>query len=98
MPRRFTLDDFDYPLAPDLIAQAPSAERAGSRLLHVAGRRLEDLGFRDLPGLLRAGDLVVFNDTRVIKARLRGLKATGGEVEMLVERVLGAQEALVFLL
>jgi S-adenosylmethionine:tRNA ribosyltransferase-isomerase len=95
MPHRFTLDDFDYPLPPDLIAQAPSAERAGSRLLEVDGTALRDRRFTELPQLLREGDLVVFNDTRVIKARLRGRKPTGGEVEMLVERVLGAQEALV---
>ncbi|HEY3459323.1 MAG TPA: tRNA preQ1(34) S-adenosylmethionine ribosyltransferase-isomerase QueA [Casimicrobiaceae bacterium] len=95
MPQRFTLDDFDYPLPPDLIAQAPSTERAGSRLLEVDGTTLRDRRFTELPQLLREGDLVVFNDTRVIKARLRGRKTSGGEVEMLVERILGTQEALV---
>jgi S-adenosylmethionine:tRNA ribosyltransferase-isomerase len=92
---RFTLDDFDYPLPPELIAQLPSPERAGSRLLHVDGMKLFDLRFTDLPDLLREGDLLVFNDTRVIKARVRGRKATGGEVEMLVERVTGAADAVV---
>jgi S-adenosylmethionine:tRNA ribosyltransferase-isomerase len=90
-----SLDDFDYPLPAELIAQSPAPERGASRLLHVAGPRLADLRFADLPSLLRAGDLLVFNDTRVIKARVRGRKATGGEVEMLVERVLDARDALV---
>ena len=94
MPRRFTLDDFDYALPPDLIAQAPSRVRTGSRLLHVTGAALEDRAFHELPGLLQEGDLVVFNDTRVIKARLRGRKPSGGAVEMLIERVLGTHEAL----
>ena len=90
-----TLDDFDYGLPPDLIAQAPAPRRSGSRLLHVDGERLGDLRFVDFPALLDAGDLVVFNDTRVIHARLRGRKPTGGDVELLVERVLGVNEALV---
>jgi len=90
-----TLDDFDYDLPPDLIAQAPAPRRSGSRLLHVDGERLGDLRFVDFPALLDAGDLVVFNDTRVIHARLRGRKPTGGDVELLVERVLGVNEALV---
>ena len=83
--RAWTLDDFDYPLPVELIAQAPSAQRTGSRLLHVDGARLEDLRFADFPALLAPGDLVVFNDTRVINARLRGRKPTGGDVELLVE-------------
>lgn len=91
----YTLDDFDYDLPPELIAQRPSPQRSGSRLLHVDGSRLEDLRFTDLPSLVGADDLVVFNDTRVIHARIRGRKATGGEVEMLVERVNGADTALV---
>ena len=91
----YTLDDFDYDLPADLIAQVPAPTRTGSRLLHVEGRCLEDRRFADLPDLLRAGDLLVFNDTRVINARIRGRKATGGEVEMLVERVLGPDAALV---
>jgi S-adenosylmethionine:tRNA ribosyltransferase-isomerase len=95
MHRSSTLDDFDYDLPPELIAQVPAPQRAGSRLLHVDGARLDDLRFADLPSLVDANDLLVFNDTRVINARVRGRKATGGEVEMLVERVLGADSALV---
>jgi len=91
----FTLDDFDYALPPELIAQAPAAHRSGSRLLHVAGMGLADLRFTDLPDLLDTNDLVVFNDTRVINARVRGRKRTGGDVEMLVERMSGTDSALV---
>jgi S-adenosylmethionine:tRNA ribosyltransferase-isomerase len=94
-PRAYTLDDFDYPLPAELIAQAPSIERTGSRLLRVDGMELVDLDFADLPGTLRGGDLLVFNDTRVIKARVRGRKASGGAVEMLIERVTGRAEAIV---
>jgi S-adenosylmethionine:tRNA ribosyltransferase-isomerase len=89
------LSDFDYALPAELIAQHPAPERAASRLLRVEpGGALRDLAFRDLPALLEPGDLLVFNDTRVIKARLRGRKDSGGEVEVLVERVLGAEGAL----
>jgi S-adenosylmethionine:tRNA ribosyltransferase-isomerase len=90
------LSDFDYELPAELIAQHPAAERAASRLLHVDGRTgaLEDLAFRDLPGLIGKDDLVVFNDTKVIKARLRGRKDSGGEVEALVERILDAHRVL----
>lgn len=95
MNRPFTLSDFDFDLPPDLIAQTPAAERTASRLLHVQGHHLDDLHFSDLPRLLLPGDLLVFNDTRVIKARLRGHKATGGKVEMLIERFLGPHDALV---
>ena len=80
--------DFDYPLPPELIAQRPLPERSASRLLVVdaaAGQR-RDARFTDLPGLLAPGDLLVFNDTRVVPARLEGLKPTGGVVEMLLER------------
>jgi S-adenosylmethionine:tRNA ribosyltransferase-isomerase len=91
----YILDDFDYDLPPELIAQVPALQRADSRLLHVEGARLEDLRFADLPSLVDTNDLLVFNDTRVINARLRGRKATGGEVEMLIERVLGDDSALV---
>jgi S-adenosylmethionine:tRNA ribosyltransferase-isomerase len=94
-PRTFTLDDFDYRLPTELIAQAPAARRTESRLLDVDGMTRHDRRFSDLPDLLSAGDLVVFNDTRVIKARLRGRRMSGGEVEMLIERVLGMREALV---
>lgn len=91
----WTLDDFDYALPVDLIAQMPAPQRTGSRLLHVDGPRLDDLRFADFPDLVDARDVVVFNDTRVINARLRGRKPTGGEVELLVERVLGPDTALV---
>ena len=84
---RFTLDDFDFVLPPELIAQHPAAERSGSRLLDDTGAAARDLRFRDLPELLRAGDLLVVNDTRVVKARLLGAKASGGAVEALVERI-----------
>ncbi len=89
-----TLDDFDYDLPARLIAQAPLAQRSASRLLVLDQGRLEDRMMTDLPALLRQGDLLVFNDTRVIHARLRGVKATGGQVEVLVERPIGAHEAL----
>jgi S-adenosylmethionine:tRNA ribosyltransferase-isomerase len=95
MSKAHTLADFDYDLPPELIAQAPAAERTGSRLLHVDGLHLGDLRFTDLPHLLQPGDLLVFNDTRVINARIRGRKPTGGEVEMLVERVTGPSTAIV---
>jgi S-adenosylmethionine:tRNA ribosyltransferase-isomerase len=91
---QLTLDDFDFPLPDELIAQHPLDDRAASRLLHVAGDRLEDLAFRDVERLLRPGDLLVFNDTRVIKARLLGARPTGGRVEALVERVLEPTLAL----
>ena len=90
-----TLEDFDYSLPADLIAQFPAPERAASRLLRLAGDGLSDQRFADLPQFLRAGDVLVFNDTRVIKARLYGVKASGGKIEALVERVTGAHEALV---
>lgn len=89
--RAFTLSDFDFSLPPELIAQHPAAERSASRLLD--GRAIEpvDRIFRDLPGLLREGDLLVFNDTRVVKARIFGEKASGGKLELLIERVLPAE-------
>ena len=87
-PRAFTLSDFDFSLPPELIAQHPAAERSASHLLDGTGPAPQDRIFRELPGLLRAGDLLVFNDTQVIKARLYGEKASGGKVELLVERVL----------
>lgn len=89
-----SLADFDYTLPPGLIAQAPLPERTASRLLVVDGGRLEDRRFADLPGLLRAGDLLVFNDTRVLHARLHGIKDSGGRVEVLIERPVGRHEAL----
>ena len=79
--------DFDFHLPPELIAQHPAAERTASRLLDARQHALSDRVFRDLPQLLEAGDLLVFNDTKVIKARLFGSKASGGRLELLVERV-----------
>ena len=90
------LAEFDYDLPQELIAQQPPAERGASRLLHLDGNSgaLVDRQFRDLPGLIGDADIVVVNDTRVIKARLRGRKKTGGWVEVMVERVLGRDEVL----
>ena len=86
-PSSFTLGDFDFALPPELIAQHPAAERSGSRLLDGTSELAQDRRFRELPGLLREGDLLVVNDTKVVKARLLGAKASGGAVEALVERV-----------
>jgi S-adenosylmethionine:tRNA ribosyltransferase-isomerase len=91
-PRELTLADFDFELPPALVAQHPAAERSASRLLDGTGTLPADRVFRDLPALLLPGDLLVFNDTRVIKARLLGEKPTGGAVEALVERVLPGHE------
>jgi len=88
VPREFTLADFDFELPPELIAQHPANERSASRLLDGRTRPWVDRVFRDLPDLLQPGDLLVFNDTEVMKARLFGEKATGGKVELLIERVL----------
>jgi S-adenosylmethionine:tRNA ribosyltransferase-isomerase len=90
------LDDFDFELPKQLIAQRPAKERASSRLLCLDGNSgmLADRRFRDLPHLLGTGDVVVLNDTRVIKARLYGAKSTGGQVEILIERLLDARTAL----
>ena len=83
--------DFHFDLPPELIAQQPLAERSASRLLvlDVGRKSLLDRQFVELPDLLRAGDLLVFNDTRVLPARLYGRKATGGAVEILIERLTG---------
>jgi S-adenosylmethionine:tRNA ribosyltransferase-isomerase len=88
--------DFFYALPEELIAQYPLKERTGSRLLYLDGAsgRLEDRQFTELPQLLKAGDLLVFNDARVLQARLFGHKATGGKVEVLLERVLDENRAL----
>ena len=86
--RTFTTSDFDFALPPDLIAQHPAPERSGSRLLDGSGAAPVDRTFRDLPTLLREGDLLVFNDTQVVKARLFGEKPSGGKLELLIERVL----------
>ncbi len=87
------ISDFDYALPQELIARYPAAERRGSRLLAVDDG-LRDLGFAELPSLLRAGDLLVFNDTRVIRARLAAQKDTGGKAEILVERIENERVAL----
>lgn len=84
----YSLSDFDFDLPPELIAQTPLPQRSASRLLHVDGTALIDRQFTDIVDLLTPGDLLVFNDTRVLKARFHGVKATGGKVEMLIERVL----------
>src|SRR3989442_2797488 len=88
-----SIGDVDYELPSELNAQNPDAERSGSRLLCV-GASLADRRFFELPQLLAPGDLLVFNDTKVIKARLFGKKETGGHIEVLIERVLSAHEAL----
>ena len=97
MNPRMRLDDFDYDLPQELIAQFPPAERGAGRLLHLDGKAgtLADRQFRAFAEFVAPGDLVVMNDTRVIKARLAGRKKTGGRVEVMVERVLGGEEALV---
>jgi S-adenosylmethionine:tRNA ribosyltransferase-isomerase len=80
------ITDFDYELPDELIARYPTAERRASRLLELS-EPIRDRQFSELPGLLRAGDLLVFNDTRVIPARLHAQKETGGKAEVLIERV-----------
>ncbi len=87
-----TLSDFDFVLPEALIAQHPAPERSSSRLLDGTGTPPMDRIFRELPSLLRAGDLLVLNDTKVVNARLFGEKATGGKVELLIERVLGGNQ------
>ncbi|MBK8162617.1 MAG: tRNA preQ1(34) S-adenosylmethionine ribosyltransferase-isomerase QueA [Gammaproteobacteria bacterium] len=91
------LSDFFYELPAELIAQAPLPVRSHSRLLCLdrCGGEVRDSMIADLPALLRAGDLLVFNDTRVMPARLSGIKDTGGRIEVLVERVLAPDSALV---
>ena len=95
MKDALTLADFDYHLPTELIAQVPAAKRTDSRLLQVdASGLLHDRAFSDIASLLREGDLLVFNNTKVIKARLLGQKDTGGKVEVLIERITGLQTAL----
>jgi S-adenosylmethionine:tRNA ribosyltransferase-isomerase len=84
----YSLSDFDFNLPQELIAQLPLPERSASRLLHVDGGRLADRAFTDIVELLTPGDLLVFNDTRVLKARFFGIKETGGKVEVLIERII----------
>jgi S-adenosylmethionine:tRNA ribosyltransferase-isomerase len=92
--RVHTLSDFDFDLPPALIAQHPAAERSASRLLDGRAQPPVDRIFRELPSLLQAGDLLVFNDTQVVKARLFGEKSSGGKLELLVERVLPGFEVV----
>ena len=89
------INDFDFDLPAELIAQTPLPERSASRLLVVdpATASLRDRNFADLGDYLQADDLLVFNDTRVIPARLFGRKSTGGKVEVMVERVLDGETA-----
>ena len=87
-PIAYALSDFDFALPPALIAQHPTPQRSASRLLDGRSTQPVDRIFKDLPSLLRAGDLLVFNDTRVVKARVFGEKASGGKLELLIERVL----------
>ncbi|RQT19877.1 tRNA preQ1(34) S-adenosylmethionine ribosyltransferase-isomerase QueA [Burkholderia contaminans] len=94
----FTLSDFDFNLPPELIAQTALPDRTASRLLEVDGTvapaRLVDRHFTALPSCIAAGDLLVFNDTKVLKARFFGQKASGGKIEVLIERVTGTHTAL----
>jgi S-adenosylmethionine:tRNA ribosyltransferase-isomerase len=89
--------DFHYELPDELIARHPAPRRSDSRLLHLRGAdgQLTDRHFADLPALLSPGDLLVFNDTRVIAARLHGRKETGGRIEILLERLIAGERALV---
>ena len=88
--------DFHYNLPTELIAQAPLAERSASRLLCFDRQTgsLDDRNFNELPDLLKQGDLLVFNNTKVIPARLFGRKASGGQVEILLERLLNTHDCL----
>ncbi len=90
----YSLSDFDFVLPPELIAQMPLPERSASRLLQVQKEALVDRSFADVVDLLQAGDVLVFNDTRVLNARFYGVKETGGKVEVLVERVSDATTVL----
>jgi S-adenosylmethionine:tRNA ribosyltransferase-isomerase len=89
----YRLSDFDYDLPPELIAQVPAPVRTASRLMRVAGSVIEDRMFSDLQDLIAPGDLLVFNDTKVVRSRLRGRKQTGGRVELLLERIVAPDEA-----
>src|ERR1035437_3085897 len=87
-------DEFDFPLPEQLIAQHPPTRRGASRLLYAHDGILEDNQFSDLLQMVKPGDVLVLNDTRVIKARLFGIKRSGGKIEVLVERVLNEHEVL----
>jgi S-adenosylmethionine:tRNA ribosyltransferase-isomerase len=92
--RQFCTQDFDFELPAELIAQHPAAQRSASRLLDARATTSVHRIFRELPDLLKAGDLLVFNDTQVVKARLFGEKATGGKLELLIERVVQGFEVV----
>ncbi|WP_299510510.1 tRNA preQ1(34) S-adenosylmethionine ribosyltransferase-isomerase QueA, partial [uncultured Limnohabitans sp.] len=92
--RNFTLSDFDFELPLELIAQHPATKRSGSRLLDGSSPAVVDRIFHELPSLLQAGDLLVFNDTKVVKARIFGEKASGGKLELLIERVLPGHQVV----
>jgi S-adenosylmethionine:tRNA ribosyltransferase-isomerase len=94
VPPNHSLSDFDYVLPQELIAQAPAVLRGGSRLLDVQQHALHDRAFAEFPHLIGRRDLVVLNDTRVIKARLYARRPTGGKVELLLERAIAADEAV----
>lgn len=89
-----TLDDFDFPLPPELIAQHPAGERTASRLLQLDRETPRDRRFTDLPQLIAPGDLLIFNNTKVIKARLLGQKESGGQIEVMIERIVDRQHAI----
>ncbi|NHZ90656.1 tRNA preQ1(34) S-adenosylmethionine ribosyltransferase-isomerase QueA [Massilia sp. CCM 8733] len=90
----YSLSDFDFDLPAERIAQTPLPNRSASRLLHLDGAAIVDRQFADIVGLLAPGDLLVMNDTRVLKARFFGVKETGGNVEVLVERILDSRTVL----
>ncbi len=92
--RRFCTQDFDFELPQELIAQHPAAQRTASRLLDARAAQPIHRVFSELPSLLQAGDLLVFNDTKVVKARLFGEKASGGKLELLIERVVQGKEVV----
>ncbi|MFL6676120.1 MAG: tRNA preQ1(34) S-adenosylmethionine ribosyltransferase-isomerase QueA [Massilia sp.] len=94
MNRTYSLSDFDFALPPERIAQLPLPDRSASRLLQLDGDRIADRRFADIALLLQPGDLLVMNNTRVLKARFFGVKETGGQVEVLVERVLDTRTVL----
>ena len=90
----YSLSDFDFDLPPERIAQIPLPQRSASRLLHLDGETLADRQFADIVDQLQAGDVLVMNDTRVLKARFFGVKESGGKIEALVERVLDNRTVL----
>ncbi len=90
----YSLSDFDFDLPSELIAQFPLPQRSASRLLQVTDAGLHDRQFAELGAMLQPGDVLVFNDTRVMNARFFGVKESGGKVEVLVERLLDARTVL----